>query len=94
MPERAVTELQGKNFVWAVASDNKVTQRAVKVGGQLGESLLILEGLKPGDRIVVEGLQKVKEGAPVEPKSAAEIAEANTPTTNALTKTGRNNCYG
>jgi multidrug efflux pump subunit AcrA (membrane-fusion protein) len=81
--------LQGKNFVWAVGSDNKVTQRSVKVGGQLGENLLILEGLKPGDRIVVEGLQKVKEGAPVEPKSAAEIAEASTPPTNALTKTGR-----
>jgi RND family efflux transporter MFP subunit len=89
VPERAVTELQGKNFVWAVASDNKVTQRAVKVGGQLGESLLILDGLKPGDRIVVEGLQKVKEGAPVEPKTAAEIAEASTPPTNNLSKTGR-----
>jgi membrane fusion protein, multidrug efflux system len=89
VPERAVTELQGKNFVWAVGSDNKVTQRAVKVGGQLGENLLILEGLKPGDRIVVEGLQKVKEGAPVEPKTAAQLAEAAPASTNALTKTGR-----
>jgi len=89
VPERAVTELQGKNFVWAVGSDNKVTQRSVKVGGQLGENLLILEGLKPGERIVVEGLQKVREGAPVEPKTAAEFAEASTPPTNALTKTGR-----
>ena len=89
VPERAVTEMQGKNFVWSVGSDNKVTQRTVKVGGQLGENLLILEGLKPGDRIVVEGLQKVKEGAPVEPKTAAQIAEASTTATNALTKTGR-----
>jgi membrane fusion protein (multidrug efflux system) len=87
VPERAVTELQGKSFVWAVGSDNKVMQRAVKVGGQLGENLLILDGLKPGDRIVVEGLQKVREGAPVEPKTAAEIAQS-TPT-NDLTKTGR-----
>jgi len=89
VPERAVTELQGKNFVWAVGSDNKVTQRAVKVGGQLGENLLILEGLKPGDRIVVEGLQKVKEGAPVEPKTAAEIAQTGSAPTNNLSKTGR-----
>jgi membrane fusion protein (multidrug efflux system) len=89
VPERAVTELQGKNFVWAVGSDNKVTQRAVKVGGQLGENLLILEGLKPGDRIVVEGLQKVKEGAPVEPKTAAEIAQTAPTPTNNLSKTGR-----
>jgi membrane fusion protein (multidrug efflux system) len=89
VPERAVTELQGKNFVWAVGSDNKVTQRSVKVGGQLGEDLLITEGLKPGERIVVEGLQKVREGAPVQPKTAAEIAEARESATNALTKTGR-----
>jgi RND family efflux transporter, MFP subunit len=89
VPERAVTEMQGKNFVWSVGSDNKVTQRTVKVGGQLGENLLILEGLKPGDRIVVEGLQKVKEGAPVEPKTAAQLAEAAPASTNVLTKTGR-----
>jgi membrane fusion protein (multidrug efflux system) len=89
IPERAVSELQGKNFVWTVGWDNKVSQRTVKVGGQLGEELLITEGLKPGDRIVVEGLQKVKEGAPVQPKTAAEMAEGAQASTNALTKTGR-----
>lgn len=89
IPERAVSELQGKNFVWTVGSDNKVSQRTVKVGGQLGEDLLITAGLKPGDRIVVEGLQKVREGAPVQPKTAAEMAEAAAGSTNALTKTGR-----
>src|SRR6185295_14886554 len=46
VPERAVAELQGKNFVWVIGSDNKATQRPVKVGGQIGEKLLILEGLK------------------------------------------------
>jgi membrane fusion protein (multidrug efflux system) len=89
VPERAVTEMQGKNFVWTVGSDNKVTQTTVKVGGQLGEDVLILDGLKPGDRIVVEGLQKVKEGAPVEPKTAAQLAEAVPASTNVLSKTGR-----
>jgi membrane fusion protein (multidrug efflux system) len=89
VPERAVTEMQGKNFVWTVGSDNKVTQTTVKVGGQLGENLLILDGLKPGDRIVVEGLQKVREGAPVEPKTAAQLAEAAPASTNVLSKTGR-----
>jgi len=89
VPERAVTEMQGKNFVWTVAPDNKVTQTSVKVGGQLGEDVLILEGLKPGDRIVVEGLQKVKEGAPVEPRTAAQLAEAVPASTNVLSKTGR-----
>lgn len=76
VPERAVTELQGKNFVWVIGTDNKATQRAVKVGETLGENLLILEGLKAGERIVTEGLQKVRDGVPVQPKTAAQMAEA------------------
>jgi membrane fusion protein (multidrug efflux system) len=76
VPERAVTELQGKNFAWVIGADNMATQRAVKVGETIGENLLILEGLKPGERIVTEGLQKVREGAPVQPKTAAQMAEA------------------
>ena len=44
VPERAVTELQGKNFVWVIGADNKAAQRPVTVGQQIGESLLILEG--------------------------------------------------
>lgn len=76
VPERAVAELQGKNFVWIVGSDNKTTQRAVTVAGQVGENLLIQEGLKPGERIVVEGVQKVREGSPVQVMSAAQMSEA------------------
>ncbi len=76
VPERAVTELQGKNFVWVIGADDKATQRAVKVGETLGENLLIIEGLKAGERIVVEGLQKVREGAPVQPKTATQLSEA------------------
>jgi membrane fusion protein (multidrug efflux system) len=70
VPERAVTELQGKNFVWVLGPENKTSQRPVTVGEQVGDKLLIVEGLKPGDRIVVEGLQKVREGAIVEPAAA------------------------
>jgi hypothetical protein len=44
VPERAVAELQGKNFVWVIGPDNKATQRPVKVGDTLGENVLILEG--------------------------------------------------
>ena len=76
VPERAVTELQGKNFAWVIGADNKASQRAVKVGETIGENLLILEGLKAGERIITEGLQKVREGAPVQPKTAAQMAEA------------------
>jgi membrane fusion protein, multidrug efflux system len=70
VPERAVAELQGKNFVWVVDADNKTTQRPVKVGETIGENVLITEGLKPGERIVVEGVQKVREG------SAVQLAQA------------------
>jgi membrane fusion protein (multidrug efflux system) len=76
VPERAVTELQGKSFAWIIGADNKASQRAVKVGETMGENLLILKGLEAGERIITEGLQKVSEGAPVEPKTAAQMAEA------------------
>jgi membrane fusion protein (multidrug efflux system) len=76
VPERAVAELQGKNFVWVVDSDNKTSQRAVKVGETIGSNVMILEGLKPGERIVVEGLQKVREGAVVTPMAATTAGQA------------------
>jgi RND family efflux transporter MFP subunit len=76
LPGRAVSELQGKSFVWVIGSDNKAAQRAIKVGDQIGENLLVLEGLKAGERIVVEGLQKVRDGALVQPMTAAQMAEA------------------
>jgi len=77
VPQRAVTELQGKNFVWVIGSDNKAAQRPVKVGQQVGESLLILENLKASERIVVEGLQKLRDGVEVKPMTAAQMAEAS-----------------
>jgi membrane fusion protein (multidrug efflux system) len=76
VPERAVTELQGKNFAWVIGADNQASQRAVKVGETIGDSVLIVEGLKAGERIITEGLQKVREGTPVQPKTAAQMAEA------------------
>jgi membrane fusion protein (multidrug efflux system) len=76
VPERAVAELQGRNFVWVIGPDNKATQRPVKVGETLGENVMILEGIKPGDRIVTEGLQKVREGAPVQPMTSTQMTQA------------------
>jgi membrane fusion protein (multidrug efflux system) len=76
VPERAVTELQGKSFVWVVGPDNRATQRCVTVGQQIGGSLLILEHLKPGERVVVEGVQKLKDGLEVRPMTMAQAAEA------------------
>ena len=76
VPQRALVELQGKNFVWVIDPENKATQRSVKAGEEIGSNVLILDGLKAGDRIVVEGLQKVKEGTTVQPVAATEMAQA------------------
>jgi membrane fusion protein (multidrug efflux system) len=74
VPERAVVELQGKTFLWVIDKDDKASQRPVKVGEQSGSNLVILDGVKPGERIVVEGVQKVREGAPVTAMTAAQVA--------------------
>ncbi|MES2439345.1 MAG: efflux RND transporter periplasmic adaptor subunit [Verrucomicrobiota bacterium] len=74
VPERAMVELQGRNFVWVVGPDHTASQRPVRVGEQVGSGFTVLEGLKAGERIVVEGLQKVREGAPVTPLTAGQMA--------------------
>jgi RND family efflux transporter MFP subunit len=70
VPQRAVTELQGSFQLAVVGADNKVNLRPVKVGPTIGKMLIIQDGLKPGERVVVEGLQKVREGTVVTPKAA------------------------
>jgi membrane fusion protein (multidrug efflux system) len=76
IPERAIVELQGKNFVWVIGADDKASQRAIKLGDPVAGGVLIVDGLKSGDRIVVEGLQKVREGAAVKPMTAEEMKAA------------------
>jgi RND family efflux transporter MFP subunit len=70
VPQRAVTELQGSFQLAVVGSDNKVSIRPVKVGPTIGKMLIIQDGVKPQERVVVEGLQKVKDGAVVTPRTA------------------------
>ena len=68
VPQRAVTELQGSYQVAVVGNDNKVNIRPVKVGERVGTDWIIEEGLKPGEKIVAEGTQRVKAGMAVDPK--------------------------
>ena len=75
VPQRAVTDMQGKYLVAVVGSDNKVGIRPVQVGEQVGSDWIISKGLNPGDRIVAEGIQKVKEGLTVNPKPFMVEAE-------------------
>jgi membrane fusion protein (multidrug efflux system) len=67
VPQRAVSELQGRYQVAVVDSENKINIRTVKVGERMGTMWVIDEGLHPGERVVVEGLQKVRPGMTVHP---------------------------
>jgi len=68
VPQRAVSELQGSYQVAVVDAANKVAIRNVTVGDRVGRMWVIADGLKPGERIVAEGVQKVGPGAEVDPK--------------------------
>jgi RND family efflux transporter MFP subunit len=68
VPQPAVTELQGGYEVVVVGNDNNVATRQVQVGERVGTMWVINGGLKPGDRVVVEGQQKLKSGMRVQPK--------------------------
>jgi membrane fusion protein (multidrug efflux system) len=68
VPQRSVSELQGGYQVAVVGGDDKVSIRTVTVGDRVGTQWIIAEGLNPGERIVAEGIQKVRAGAQVKPK--------------------------
>jgi len=67
VPQRAVSELQGSYQVGVVTPENKVEIRPVTVGERVGSQWIIAKGLKPGEKVVVEGLQKLKAGDSVRP---------------------------
>jgi len=65
VPQKAVVELQGARSVMVVGAENKVAQRTVTMGERIGELWIAAQGLKPGERVVVEGLQKARPGTVV-----------------------------
>jgi len=67
IPQRCVMELQGRYSVFVVGDGDKVQTREVKVGPKIKQFWLITEGLKPGEHIVYEGLQGVRDGVVVKP---------------------------
>jgi len=79
VPQRAVMELQGSYQVAVVEADNKVRIQPVRVGERSGTQWIIQEGLKPGQRIVVEGIQKVREGSVVNTTNFASASTAASP---------------
>jgi membrane fusion protein (multidrug efflux system) len=68
VPQKCVTELQGRYQVAVVTPDNKVSIRNVLTGDRVGSDWIIKSGVKAGDRVVSEGLEKVRDGSAVNPK--------------------------
>jgi len=76
VPQEAVNELQGNFQVAVVDENNKVSIRPVKMGERIGAMWEVTEGLKPGDKVVVQGLQKAREGSTVTAKDWTPPADA------------------
>ena len=72
VPQRAVTELLSKQFVTVIGPDNKAEQRNVTLGERVGVLWIVKSGLKPGERVVVDGAQKAPPGATVAPTLITE----------------------
>ena len=72
VPQRAIQELQGAKTVMVVDAQNTVTVRTIKLGDKADKDVIVLEGLNPGERIIVEGMQKVRPGGQVNPQTATE----------------------
>jgi membrane fusion protein (multidrug efflux system) len=76
VPQEAVNELQGNFQVAVVDQNNKISIRPVKMGERIGAMWEVTEGLKPGDKVVVQGLQKAREGSTVTAKDWTPPADA------------------
>ncbi len=79
VPQEAVTELQGNYQVTVVDQNNKISIHPVKMGERVGALWEVTEGLKPGDKVVVQGLQKVRDGSTVTTKEWTPPASSPTP---------------
>ena len=80
VPQAAVQDLQGAKTVMVVGEDNKVAMRTLTLRQPFQEFYIVSAGIKPGERVIVEGIQKVRPGlvvkAELKPASAATSAPA------------------
>jgi membrane fusion protein (multidrug efflux system) len=76
VPQRAVQELQGAKTVMVVDQENKALVRTIKLGEKVDKDVIVIEGLNPGERVIVEGMQKVRPGSQVNPQ-VARVTAAN-----------------
>lgn len=77
VPQRAIQELQGAKTVMVVDAQNKVQLRTIKVGDKAENYLIVLDGLNPGERVIVEGMQKARPGGEVKPQTQAVASDSS-----------------
>jgi membrane fusion protein (multidrug efflux system) len=70
VPQRAVQEIQGAKSVLVVGADNTVALRTIRPGESVGDLLIVRDGVQPGERVIVDGIQKARPGAKVSPSVA------------------------
>ncbi len=79
VPQKAVTEMQSAKVVYVVGEGNKVALRSITLGSRVGSDYIVTEGVKAGERIIVEGLQKVRPGDTVNPTEQPLTSEKDAP---------------
>jgi len=75
VPQRAIQELQGAKTVLVVDDKNMVSVRSIKLGDKADKDVVVLDGLQPGDRVIVEGMQKVRPGSQVNPSTGDQTSK-------------------
>ncbi len=79
IPYKAVTEQLGEFFVYVVGDSNKVTQRKLALGKAIGTNIIVKDGLQSGEKIVVQGIQNLKEGVMITTDTASKAPAAAAP---------------
>jgi len=79
VPQRAVQQVQSMRTVFTLGADNKVLARAVQTGERVGENWIVTQGLEPGDRVIVEGLLRIRPGMVVHPEPYRPAAPGPAP---------------
>jgi membrane fusion protein (multidrug efflux system) len=75
IPQSSTTQIQGKFFAFLLGSDNKVSRIPIVIGRSIGNKVVIAAGLKPGDKILLEGFQRFQEGMQIKPVIVADTAK-------------------
>jgi membrane fusion protein (multidrug efflux system) len=87
LPQRAILDQQGQNYVWIVDTEGKAQQREVHMGLRVGGDWQVQQGLKAGDVVIVDGVQRLKPGTPVKATPLVIPAPLAAPTTPAAPAT-------